>query len=812
VKRLIFTATVLLSASFPASSPAQSGATFKQWGTETLNKIEQDFRVPGSNLYYENSSRSAFAFAWPQGIQLHAMIASGNAAQAQAMADELHSRYWCFLNNRWGYNAAAGGCGDRYYDDNAWIAKANMELYRLNNNVTNLNRAREIVAFSMSGENVGTAPGGGIKFHEGDTSGTCRCATAPTMATNLMIYQATGIQQYLTDGQRLYNWIKANQFGYGPGYRGYENAVIAQTAMLLYRITGDVTYLNDAQHIGLAMETTYVNWATHALKETGQWGGHDMTAAYTELYQLDGDVNWLNIVAGYLSYLHNNLKDANGRYPEDWNSPPGTAGNPALLFQASAHRAYQKMGAMPGGAAKHPDPVAVFNDCDYNGWWGGGGLWIGRYTTADLLFRGVQDNGVSSVRVQPGYRVTFYDNADFTGASLVKTADDNCLVDDSWNDRVGSLVVEAVAPTVTVYKDCNFTGRAVNLPVGDYTLAQLQVRGINNNDISSLRVAPGFQVTGYDSDNFTGTSLTATADNSCLVSNTFNDMITSLRVRTAATPTATRTATATATRTPTATATRTPTGTTGATATFTATATRTATPTASASGCAIGATCEAETAALGGGVVASTLHAGYTGSGFADYQGNGTGYIEWTVSVPAAGTYSLNFRYANGGTADRPMAISVNGTTVSSSLSFPVTGWTTWTVRSLSASLPAGSVRIRATELPNGPNVDNLVVTGGATPTRTATATATRTPTATATTGATATRTATATVTPTTSGGACAGVPAFASCTAYATGARVVYNNTLYHAVAPIPATRDCPPNSPFNPSNDNWWVNDGGC
>jgi hypothetical protein len=38
-----------------ASAPlyAQTGATFKQWGSETMTKIEQDFRVPASNLYYE---------------------------------------------------------------------------------------------------------------------------------------------------------------------------------------------------------------------------------------------------------------------------------------------------------------------------------------------------------------------------------------------------------------------------------------------------------------------------------------------------------------------------------------------------------------------------------------------------------------------------------------------------------------------------------------------------------------------------------------------------------------------------------------
>jgi hypothetical protein len=67
----------------------------------------------------------------------------------------------------------------------------------------------------MSAENSnGEPPGGGIKWHEGDTQGQCLCGTAPTAVTNLLIHKATGIQQYLTDGLRLYNWIKANRFGF----------------------------------------------------------------------------------------------------------------------------------------------------------------------------------------------------------------------------------------------------------------------------------------------------------------------------------------------------------------------------------------------------------------------------------------------------------------------------------------------------------------------------------------------------------------------------------------------------------------------
>src|SRR5690349_22769716 len=58
----------------------------------------------------------------------------------------------------------------------------------------------------------------------------------------------------------------------------------------------------------------------------------------------------------------------------------------------------------------------------------------------------------------------------------------------------------------------------------------------------------------------------------------------------------------------------------------------------------------------------------------------------------------------------------------------------------------------------------------------------------------------------------CAGVAAFQSCTAYASGAKATFGGSLYHAIADVPATRDCPPSSPYDPSSDNWWTNDGAC
>ncbi|MEO6888104.1 MAG: carbohydrate-binding protein [Ktedonobacteraceae bacterium] len=120
---------------------------------------------------------------------------------------------------------------------------------------------------------------------------------------------------------------------------------------------------------------------------------------------------------------------------------------------------------------------------------------------------------------------------------------------------------------------------------------------------------------------------------------------------------------------------------------------------------------EAENATLSGPSVFDT-QPGYSGTGYADYQQASGDYVQWSVNVATAGTYTLTFRYANGGTSDRPLAISVNGATVKSSFSFPPTGdWSNWQAVSMTVNLNAGSNTIKATAIgQNGGNIDYLAV------------------------------------------------------------------------------------------------------
>ncbi|PJJ54915.1 carbohydrate-binding protein [Hymenobacter chitinivorans] len=209
----------------------------------------------------------------------------------------------------------------------------------------------------------------------------------------------------------------------------------------------------------------------------------------------------------------------------------------------------------------------------------------------------------------------------------------------------GTVPAPVSSGVATVYKDCNYTGTAVALPAGDYTLAALQSRGILNDDISSLTVNGGYQVVLYENDNFSGAALTLTASNSCLVNNplstgNWNDKATSLRVQPAAS--------------------------------------------------SFSVTLQAEAASVNNGMTAETTtdvdggqNMGYVDAG---------DYLVWNgINVPTTGSYLIEYRVA-----------SPSGGTISSDLNagalqfgnsaIPATGgWQTWTTVLKTVTINAGT-------------------------------------------------------------------------------------------------------------------------
>jgi len=118
----------------------------------------------------------------------------------------------------------------------------------------------------------------------------------------------------------------------------------------------------------------------------------------------------------------------------------------------------------------------------------------------------------------------------------------------------------------------------------------------------------------------------------------------------------------------------------------------------------------------------------FNGSRQNSYSGASNGYyinlsnssgmgIDWKVNAPAAGAYTLVWRYANAGSSSATTArVLVNGVSVASSVSFPkTTSWTTWVTNTgISVNLASGvnTVRLETTVSSEFANIDWIEVTG----------------------------------------------------------------------------------------------------
>jgi len=123
--------------------------------------------------------------------------------------------------------------------------------------------------------------------------------------------------------------------------------------------------------------------------------------------------------------------------------------------------------------------------------------------------------------------VTMYQNDNFTGTSWTFTSDTNWI--GAANDQMTSCKIETTG--VIFYADVNYgAARGQALAKGNYTLSQLQAAGVANDWASSLRVPPGWTVTVYEHDNFTGASWVFTSDTGWIGA-TPNDKMSSCRIQ-----------------------------------------------------------------------------------------------------------------------------------------------------------------------------------------------------------------------------------------------------------------------------------------
>ena len=154
---------------------------------------------------------------------------------------------------------------DRFYDDNIWIGLDFTDLYLLTGKKEYLSQAKMVWRFIESGTD--DKLGYGIYWCEQKKNGKNTCSNAPGSVYASKLFLATGDSSYLQAGIRLYEWTKENLQDPADGLYfdnkslngeigrakfAYNSGQMMQSAALLYRITGEKKYLQDAQRLAAA--------------------------------------------------------------------------------------------------------------------------------------------------------------------------------------------------------------------------------------------------------------------------------------------------------------------------------------------------------------------------------------------------------------------------------------------------------------------------------------------------------------------------------------------------------------------------------
>ena len=133
---------------------------------------------------------------------------------------------------------------------------------------------------------------------------------------------------------------------------------------------------------------------------------------------------------------------------------------------------------------------------------------VGGHDYDEIRRKAPGDDEISSVRVDPGYRVILYFDPNFRGRSLAFTKNTPNLVDFGMNDQTSSLRVEKI-PVDGKFKrweNTGYAGKSATWKIGEYA----NVAG----NFASVFIPKGHSVTLFSSANFAGNAFAIYAQES----------------------------------------------------------------------------------------------------------------------------------------------------------------------------------------------------------------------------------------------------------------------------------------------------------
>jgi rhamnogalacturonyl hydrolase YesR len=334
-------------------NPLYDAETYKEKSKAIFDNIIKYYSIGGTNYFLENYPRQGgdrqVAYFWSHStLFTDAILLKSlgyNDLSIQKVIDGLDN-YWDVSRTPYAFQSypTEYGGGDRFYDDNAIAGIDDVLAYKVTNEEKYLRRAEDALAFDMSGESQDQ--GGGIfwseqkRLNNPTDPNTVKAANSSALSVTLALklYQITEKPQYLNFAERVYNWNKTTL--QDPTDKNYWNDIHAITgkinktkwaynsgamitnAVLLYKITDDAAFLDEAKVVARAS----YNYFTTEIPGLGRFfPSHDpyftmhLFRAYLDLYEVDKNPEYINTLIMNVDYAWKSARNSSGFFLEDWS-------------------------------------------------------------------------------------------------------------------------------------------------------------------------------------------------------------------------------------------------------------------------------------------------------------------------------------------------------------------------------------------------------------------------------------------------------------------------------------------------------------
>lgn len=323
----------------------------------------------------DNSKANLYSYLWPFSGSLSAYAALYEVYRDNSLLEHIDREIWPGLRQYEDFREPfayasyikEASMSDRFYDDNIWLGIDFTDLYLGSKKIAYLEEAHKIWTFIKSG--MDDELGGGIYWCEQRKESKNTCSNAPAVVFLLKLYEATQDISFLNEAKSLYAWTKntlqdpADKLYWDNinlskkidrAKYPYNTGQMIQAGALLFKITGEKSYLFDAQASAVAGynhffhhdKVSEIKSSYPILKQSDNWFIAVMLRGYVELYAQDSNKIYIDAFKSNLDYAWSHMRDAEGLFGKDWLVKKEAQGKKWLLDQFAFAEMYARLAAL----------------------------------------------------------------------------------------------------------------------------------------------------------------------------------------------------------------------------------------------------------------------------------------------------------------------------------------------------------------------------------------------------------------------------------------------------------------------------------